>query len=62
MSGHESDSPIPPQVAGKSHPPVHAEDGTQVSGPASVSAVSTAPPRAGRGPWGRFSFRAGGSL
>lgn len=64
-SGHEDaegDSPIPPQVAGKSHPPLHAEDGTQVSGPPAVSAISTAPPRAERGPRGQFSFRAGGSL
>lgn len=42
-SGHEGDSPIPPQVAGKSHPPIHAEDGTQVSGPTSVSAIFTEP-------------------
>lgn len=43
LMGHEGDCPIPPQVAGKSHPPVHAEDGAQVSGSAALSTVSIAP-------------------
>lgn len=42
------DAPIPPQVAGESHPPLHAEDGTQVSDTAAAAIASTSPPRARR--------------
>lgn len=38
------------QVAGKPHAPLHAQDGTQVSGPANAAIASTAP----------VSYRAGG--
>lgn len=40
------DAPVPSQVAGESHPPLHTEDGTQVSGTAAAAIASTSPPRA----------------
>lgn len=59
LMGHEGDCPIAPQVAGKSHPPVHAEDGPQVSGSAALSAISTAPGGSGGLPTEQEGHRRG---